>query len=296
MKHTWTLLPLFLASSQLIAANEIHIVAQEEELTDTSAVTSSSNINQSNFPADIEFSLEAFYPAQKNQLRAKKDMRYSCVDSRSGQRLAECFITIDPPIARENTGGHHDGHSGDRPAGEHVPSSGWVSRTDGYLKSTYYSSEVAGVVDVVLSCNALIVPCRGGFVAFGVGVQGLEDLGMGVGYVLTGDKTPHPSNHWGVPAFLAGSRAVAMQFFNDYPDTPLLYNDISLEYGGVFDVATRSAAGYDWNPPHSTHRLGTNMDIGIPAGQAKRQLALRLFSMAGIRVLQEDQYHWHLSY
>ena len=129
-----------------------------------------------------------------------------------------------------------------------------------------------------------------------MGLQTLEELGEGEGYTLTGDREPHPSNHWGVPAFLAGARNVARLFALEYPGQALRYNDVSLQYGGVFDVATATAAGYDWTPPHRTHRLGTNMDIGIPRGNAERALLLRLYQAEGIRVLQEDAYHWHLIY
>jgi hypothetical protein len=288
---------LLILSTQGMAGNEALVVVQELNEDESSRYpTPYWESGPMGFPADVNFTLEALYPARNNQARAKKDLLYSCRDTQTGQRLAECFITIDEGQARENSGGHHGGHAENRPVGRHVPSAGWVSRTDGYFRSTYYASEVGGVVDVALHCNALIAPCQDGTVAFGVGVSGLEDLGPGQGYILTGAKAPHPSNHWGVPAFIAAIRTVAAQYSNDHPQTPLKFNDISLEYGGIFDVATRSVAGYSWSPPHSTHRLGTNMDIGIPPGQSKRQLALRLFSMAGIRVLQEDQYHWHLSY
>lgn len=162
-------------------------------------------------------------------------------------------------------------------------------------RSTYHASEIGGVVDVTVHCRAFTV-CRDSQATFGVGMQGLEDLGPGVGYVLTGDKQQHPSNHWGVPNFLAAVRSVAMQFVEVYPDTPLLYNDISLEYGGVFDVQTRTSTGYDWTPPHDTHRLGKNMDIGVPRGHRQRERAVELFESASVHVFKEDPYHWHLSY
>lgn len=246
------------------------------------------------FPEDVDFTLEPLYPARNNLARAKIQLRYSCVPESGGGLVIPCYITIDEAVARDGSGGHV-AHPGERPPGRQVPSSGWVGQ-DGYLHSTYYASEVAGVMDVAIHCRTMFGSCKSGKVVFGIGVQGMEDLGQGVGYILTGHKPQHPSNHWGVPGFLAAVRGVAAQFAKDNPDSPLSYNDISLEYGGVFDVATQRAAGYDWTPPHASHRLGTNMDIGIPRGAGNRALALRLFQMAGVRVLQEDQFHWHLSY
>lgn len=150
------------------------------------------------------------------------------------------------------------------------------------------------MVGVAIHCRAAFF-CQDSTAKFGVGVQSLEELGPGVGYTLVGDKQQHPSNHWGVPGFIEAVRTVAAQFAEIYPDTPLLYNDISLEYGGVFDVQTRTAAGYDWTPPHDTHRLGRNMDMGVPRGYAQREMAAKLFRSAGVRVYEEDEYHWHLT-
>lgn len=248
------------------------------------------------FPADVDFAVEALYPRRNNQARARIEIRYSCVDPETGGRYVPCYITLDPPVARADSGGHIDSlHAANRPTGRHQPAQGNVDDY-GYFHSTYYASEVGGIVDSVINCTTFWVVCRSGTVSFGVGIQTLEDLGAGTGYTLTGAKAPHPSNHWGVPGFLAAVRNVADLFEDDYPDSPLLYNDVSLQYGGVFDVATRTAAGYDWTPPHASHRLGTNMDIGIPRGNAQRALLLRLYQAEGVAVLQEDAFHWHLTY
>lgn len=285
---------LIALAGEAVATDGVRVLVEAVPSTQTSTSPFSANA-LSGFPADVDFRLEALYPARRNEARAKIELLYSCVSDSTGGRIVPCHITIDNPVARENSGGHV-AHQGERPTGRHIPSAGWVSESDGYLRSTYYASEVGGVVDVTIHCDTGFMFCRDGTVVFGVGLSTLEDLGPGAGYTLTGAKPQHPSNHWGVPAFLSAARRVASQFANDNPNNPLLYNEVSLEYGGVFDVATRNAAGYDWTPPHSSHRLGTNMDIGIPQGNARRALLLRLYQMAGVGVLQEDQYHWHLSY
>lgn len=292
-RFKWNLLLMFLIASQA-TAGEARVLAQIA--TTSEASTPSSPLRQLDFPEDVKFALEPLYPARKNQARAKIEVLYSCVDAQTGGLIVPCYITIDPPVARNNSGGHYLGHSEGRPTGNHTPAAGWVSETDGHLHTTYIASEIGGVVDAAIHCDAGFISCRDGKVSFGVGVKGLEDLGPGVGYVLTGAKSPHPSNHWGVPAFLAATRKMAALFANDYPNDPLQFNDVSLEYGGVFDVAAKSANGYAWTPPHSTHRLGTNMDIGIPRGSAAKALVLRLCQLTSVRVLQEDAYHWHLMY
>lgn len=281
----------FLAASGLAnASGEVRVQAEP-------VYVGNSLVTQDAFPADVDFTLEALYPRRNNQAKARIEIRYSCRDTQTGGLVVPCYIRLDPPTARQDSGGHISSlHSSDRPTGRHVPSEGYVSEQTGYLNATYYAPEVGGVVQSIIHCATGWGGCSDGTVTFGVGLQTLEDLGQGSGYTLTGAKTPHPSNHWGVPNFLSAVRAVATLFARDYPDSPLLYNDISLEYGGVFDVATTNQAGYDWTPPHSSHRLGTNMDIGIPRGNAQRALLLRLYQTEGVRVLQEDAYHWHLMY
>ncbi len=291
-RSRWLLLFVFSAlDGRVLAADDVRVIVEEVPSAQTSPF--SANV-LSNFPADVKFTLEALYPARNNQSRAEKTLLYACIESSTGGRVIPCYITLDDPVARENSGGHFAPHLDGRPAGSNIPSAGWVE-SDGYFRSTYHASEIGGVVDVTIHCRAFTI-CRDSQATFGVGVQGLQDLGPGIGYVLTGDKQQHPSNHWGVPNFLAAVRTVATQFVEVYPDTPLLYNDISLEYGGVFDVQTRTSTGYDWTPPHKTHRLGTDMDIGVPRGRRQREKAVELFESASVHVFEEDEFHWHLSY
>lgn len=240
--------------------------------------------------------LEPFYPAKGNLSRAKIEIGYSCVRSLDGEVVVPCFIAIGSGIAREGSGGHF-AHLGERPTGHHVPSEGWVNEADGYLRTTYYADQVGGVVDVAIHCSTPDEPCDDGKQSFRIAFQGLQDLGPGVGYTLVGDIQPeHPSNHWGAPGFLSAVRLVAAKFAIDYPNDALGYNDISLEFGGVFDVATLKYAGYDWTPPHQTHRQGTSMDMRVPKGKSRKALALRLFQMAEVNVFQEDAAHWHLTF
>lgn len=250
---------------------------------------------QDAFPADVEFRVEALNQTPNNAARARIELRYSCVDSQTGNRVLPCYITLDPPVARANSGGHVDSeHTGQRPTGRHQPTEG-AADGSGYFNATYYASEVGGVVQSTVHCRTSFVVCRDGQVSFGVGIETLRSLGAGTGYVLTGAKPGHPSNHWGEPNFVAAVRRVAELFNAEYPDLILRYNDISLQYGGVFDVRTGSDPGYDWTPPHRSHRRGTNMDIGIPGTVAQRNTLERLYNLQNVSVLREDAVHWHIT-
>lgn len=249
---------------------------------------------QDAFPADVEYRVEALNQTPNNAARARIELRYSCVDSQTGNRVLPCYITLDPPVARADSGGHIDSvHTGERPTGRHQPSEGAADQY-GYFNATYYASEVGGIVQSTVHCVTTWATCRDGSVSFGVGLDTLRELGAGTGYVLTGAKPGHPSNHWGEPNFVAAVARVAELFNADYPNTNLSYNDISLQYGGVFDVRTGSDPGYDWTPPHRSHRRGTNMDIGIPRTAAQQNALERLYRLQGVNVLREDAFHWHL--
>jgi hypothetical protein len=286
------LLVLLMATAAPVSAGEMQVRAELVSMPEGVAPLAAEDV----FPDDVRWRVEALYPATNNAARARIELRYSCVDPDTGGRYVPCYITLDPPVARADSGGHIDSeHAANRPTGRHQPSEGPVDDY-GFFYSTYQAGEVGGIVDSTVHCVTFWVVCRDGSVSFGVGTQTLEELGAGVGYTLTGAKPGHPSNHWGEPNFVAAVQNVAELYVGEYPNETLLYNDISLEYGGVFDVRTSRDPGYDWNPPHSTHRLGTNMDIGIPRTVAQRTTLERLYRAQGVRVYREDSAHWHLIY
>lgn len=292
----WLGLPLSLFAAGHVSAQDVRVIAEPARAQDASSGASPFN-GLSDLPADVDFTLEPLYPARNNQARARIELLYSCVPESGGGRIVPCFITLDEPVARENSGGHHAGHLDGRPTGRHSSVSGWVDETDGYFRSTYSASEIGGVVDVTIHCNTWVGACRDGKVTFGVAVQDLEHIGVGAGYWLEGAKPPHPSNHWGHPNFVAALRALAASYRNAYPDAPdLHFNDISLEYGGIFDVATPTETGYDWTVPHREHRVGRNLDMDFPVGRERRAYVRQLFAMHNIAIGVVHADHWHLRY
>jgi len=75
-------------------------------------------------------------------------------------------------------------------------------------------------------------------------------------YELIGRTNDHPSNHWATQLVMENIQSIAMAWFLLYPnESPISINDISLEYGGLFDVTG------NWRPPHSSHRIGTDVDV-----------------------------------
>ncbi len=78
-------------------------------------------------------------------------------------------------------------------------------------------------------------------------------------------------NNWIEPTFRTGAIDAFQRYFDAVPvgqrfpielpgggfDTRIVITDVSLEWGGLFDV---DSAG-PWHNPHKTHRKGTDMDV-----------------------------------
>ena len=74
---------------------------------------------------------------------------------------------------------------------------------------------------------------------------------------LIGAKPWHPSNHWG-SADMGSRLALADADYGAlYAGSTLEVNDISLEWGGVFDI------DQNWVPDHVSHRWGDNVDVRL---------------------------------
>lgn len=89
-------------------------------------------------------------------------------------------------------------------------------------------------------------------------VTNLVELPPGPGYTLDGAKPGvHPSNHFGTSAMNAALRQLAADYAATCPGAAALsYNDMSLPWGGLFDL------NQNWKTPHEEHRSGNNIDVG----------------------------------
>jgi hypothetical protein len=85
--------------------------------------------------------------------------------------------------------------------------------------------------------------------------------GPGPGYELThgpDNVTRHPDHHYGTPKFNKALMDLAVAFRDSIPGVPILgYNDMSLRWGGVFDVDQARV----WLDPHKGHRNGDMVDM-----------------------------------
>lgn len=91
-----------------------------------------------------------------------------------------------------------------------------------------------------------------------VGVKGLGRLSDPVPnehyFKLRGGMDTHPEGHWGTGDTIKKLKEIAEEYYKR-SGIILSINDISLPRGGLFDYEGT------WEPPHSSHRTGTDADI-----------------------------------
>lgn len=177
-----------------------------------------------------------------------------------------------PNDAVTDDGGHQN-HVTARPLGIFTPTQGRTNN-NGEISSVYTAPQHAGRIRIQASS-----PDTGGTSSADITVKvpNLEEFPAPTGndgYVLTGADTYHPSNHWGKPAANRSLRQIGIDYRNtlfpesQYPngvpgDRVLRYNDISLKFGGKFDIPLRPGDVPRWRTTgsHGEHKVGINCDI-----------------------------------
>jgi Penicillin-insensitive murein endopeptidase len=180
-----------------------------------------------------------------------------------------------------DSGGHS--HDGNRPMGRYiVPKESGTGvdtiasgtrHTDstGVLKFKFFASQFGGVeriraqlVDDTTKWDTLSLKTR---------VPGLMLLPEGTKYNKVGGTCKHhgprddsqyqncrepDNNHYGTNRLVQAIQAIAVVYDSLNPGVRLRVNDMSLRYGGLFDVDTT-----EWKSPHKSHRIGINVDYHL---------------------------------
>ncbi|MDQ7772675.1 MAG: hypothetical protein RDU13_04020 [Elusimicrobiales bacterium] len=119
----------------------------------------------------------------------------------------------------------------------------------------------------------------------------------GVGYDLHGSTQAHPKNHFGTVRMINTLVKLGGDWKKACPAAGnLSYNDISLPWGGLFDI------NYNWQPPHEEHKHGINIDVGKrQVVKSNREKLIRMMCDAGFAVRSEGDLetekrgHYHLT-
>lgn len=168
----------------------------------------------------------------------------------------EIKLRIEPA---EGTGGHS--HDGNRKAhtGKVEPDSILFVPGESLLNAEYTSGEVAGTEKIIaesLDSNGSVLSTQS--VSIDVKFPGLEPLSGSEYYTLSGATSGHSSNHYGQFWMNWMIDFVANDYFEE-TEAILGVNDMSLEWGGLFDIGPPDGAF--WSTPHKSHRKGTSVDI-----------------------------------
>ena len=133
---------------------------------------------------------------------------------------------------------------------------------------------------------------------FDMKVPNLVELTKGPGYDLVGaDANLHPKNHFGTAAMNTSVKKLAADYDAacSTAATTLSYNDMSLVWGGLYDLKG------NWSVPHREHRFGVNLDVGkrqIKKANRKKfiELACNAFAVRSEGdVSSEPKAHYHLT-
>lgn len=210
-----------------------------------------------------------------------------CYDSATGQTITHCNISIKVK-AISGSGGHK--HSkGARPMGSVSPASG-NSGASGILYFNYTSPEVSGNIEITVTGSKSGYTFLPGVGQVLVGVKGLALLKAGADYNLVGQTSTHPVNHYGVPAFHQKLVSLAKQYRSAFPGSKLNFNDMSLVFGGLFDIKGA------WKPAHAEHRIGFSEDLRLVPSTHRAKLELMLKSL-GLGIHKEEKTnHWHIRF
>ncbi len=192
----------------------------------------------------------------------------------------------------EYSGGHdHPNNAQGGPFGEFTQREGFTNE-DGIFTTTYTASAFGGEERIFACANVaspsdtvssdLIVRVPGLFL-FPTGGHWLKVGGTCLHYGPPKPWNPNPpecqqpdNNHWINQNAYENLVAVAEGYYF-YTGHILCINDISLPYGGLFDIDG------NWAPPHRTHRLGEDIDIAIRVVNEQGQVV----GMVNRRVLEE---------
>jgi hypothetical protein len=169
--------------------------------------------------------------------------------------------------------GGHDHHDENRPKGKLSAATG-TTNAEGMFVVEYEASEVGGEEEIIVSSSRAQANAKAKiFVRVG-GLQALS-AGPSENFVLVGKfgepgvTSRHRDNHFGTETLIAKVRALADIVYRDSAYV-LRINDISLPWGGVFDIQN------NWSTPHSGHRVGVNVDID-EIDTNKKEIDLKYF-------------------
>ena len=177
-----------------------------------------------------------------------------------------CEIEFEEPEPVIYSGGHlhHDDRDNNRGTLQSDSGKNQLGKTICVIEKgwkfcsiNFSASQVSGEELVVATVSGAEETAE---VTIEIKVPGLQPLPPGVSYRLVGRygepgvESLHVQNHYAAPVTLSRMPTISDQYFirTGYM---LRINDISLPWGGIFDIFNT------WDPDHDWHRVGKSVDI-----------------------------------
>ena len=233
------------------------------------------------------------------------NLLFGCLNRFTGQLILFCDITIAFGDVLDDGGHVHADPAAPRPLGQFDPAFG-NSGSNGFLDTIYTAPEFSGIWEMRVTgvgpAGEAVAPFES---TIFIRVPGMQEFLPGANYNLVGQTSSHPANHFGTSTFNAAITRIANAYVATFPGEKLDYNDMSLKFGGMFDLCavrlasssclTLVTADSPWQLPRKAHRFGIAVDTPIPNTPARRTLLEHLLLVQEQFVLiWPESDHWHL--
>ncbi len=222
---------------------------------------------------------------------------------------------VEPKVISNPVDDGHDHMDDLRPTGKFTMEG---ANPDGRsIGVTYKQSDVAGRVSFKIQATTLNgTKCISDETKIDVKVNDLSELfAMGpiVPFALIGKTKEHTRNHFGTTELIQALADLAQDYYQEFGDDPehpwLSYNDMSLPWGGKFDIDGTWSADIG---NHVNHRDGVSVDVrtekkytapepGVPMERRGRLLALAFKHNLSVVIegptpkYPNRKPHWHLT-
>ena len=202
---------------------------------------------------------------------------------------------------RIRSDGGHRGHIGLRPLGTLNPARGQID-AQGRFQTQFTASHFGGDIDIVVTVGDLSASRT-----IQVRVPYLYLVSEGEGYWMVGSKPIHPTGWYATYSVRGNLRSIAREYKRFYyseespqpADDRLAYNDMSLIFGGKFELNGKWCVPNTRDCHHHNHRFGTHVDISdhnVPTARiAQLESIFRQYGAS--RVSHEAaKNHWHVTF
>ena len=263
-------------------------------------------------------------PGKRNYLDLELSVEFA------NSAVPNYWVRVDTPVVVDSGGHSHSHTSPRRPVGRFIhpiistdTTDTLLSQTDsnGKLRFRYVASQFSGVERI--RAKLLSDTTISDTLSLITRVPGLQLLPEGNHYVKVGGTCEHhgprddalyqncrtpDSDHWGTQTLIQNIQTIADSFAVSYSGFRLRVNDLSLKYGGGFDIFGRWLT--DITPPgcrpagfgHCEHRTGDSGDVSFivinPQGKntgitdpQKRKLLDLITNVSGAPKRHTDHYH-----